>query len=148
MRWRLWTILLLALCGVGVSGYLTYSKFANTELFCLGEGNPCEVVQTSVYAQIGPIPVALVGLGGYLLFALVTALQLRTSGERRRALAGLNFGLALGAFLYSLYLSYLQRFVIGALCTWCVVSALLVTLIFALTVWELRAVTTAYVSDA
>ncbi|MCS6936519.1 MAG: vitamin K epoxide reductase family protein [Candidatus Bipolaricaulota bacterium] len=141
MKWRLWVILCLALAGVGVSGYLTYSKLTNTELLCLGEGNPCEVVQTSIYAYIGPIPVALLGLGGYLLFVLVTALQLKASGERRKTLAGLNFGLALGAFLYSLYLSYLQRFVIGAFCLWCVVSALIVTLIFVLSVWELRVLT-------
>ncbi len=137
--WRLWTILCLAVAGIGVSGYLTYAKFTNTGLFCLGEGNPCEIVQTSIYAQIGPLPVAVLGLMGYVVFVIVTAWQLKTSGETRKALAGLNFGLALGAFLYSAYLSYLQRFVIGALCTWCVVSAVIVTLIFALTIWELRA---------
>lgn len=137
--WRLWTILFLAIAGIGVSGYLTYSKLTNTELLCLGEGNPCEVVQMSIYAQIGPIPVAVLGLMGYIVFVIVTALQLKTSGESRKALAGLNFGLALGSFLYSAYLSYLQRFVLGALCTWCVASAVIVTLIFALAIWELRA---------
>jgi uncharacterized membrane protein len=141
MRWHLWTLLLLALAGIGVSGYLTYAEFTNTELLCLGDGNPCEVVQTSIYAQIGPIPVAVLGLAGYMFLALVTVLQLKTSGESRKALAGLSFGLALGAFLYSAYLSYLQRFVIGEICTWCVASAAIITLIFALTVWELRALT-------
>jgi len=68
-------------------------------------------------------------------------LQLRSSLERRRTLAGLNFGLALGAFLYSVYLTYLELFVIYAICTWCVISAVLVTLILILATWELVALT-------
>lgn len=141
-RWRLWGIFILAAIGVGVAGYLTYEKFAGGGLICWGGSQQCEIVQNSPYSQIGPIPVAVVGLVGYLLFLVVTALQITArSLERRRTLAGLNLGLALGAFLYSVYLTYLELFVIYAICTWCVISAILVTLILILTTWELVALT-------
>lgn len=141
-RWRLWSIFILAAIGVGVAGYLTYEKFAGGGLICWGGSQQCEIVQNSPYSQIGPIPVAVVGLVGYLLFLVVTALQITArSPERRRTLAGLNLGLALGAFLYSVYLTYLELFVIYAICTWCVISAILVTLILILTTWELVALT-------
>lgn len=137
-QWRLWGILFLSVIGVGVSSYLTYEKLSGGELVCLGGGQGCETVQNSPYSQIGPVPVAALGLLGYLLFGIVTILQMRESlWERRRLLAGLNFGLALGAFLYSLYLTYLEVFVIYAICTWCVVSAVLVTLILIGALWEL-----------
>ncbi len=139
--WRLWTIVTLSLIGLGVAGYLTYEKFTGGGLICLGGSQECEIVQNSPYSQIGPIPVAVLGLLGYLIFLVVTALQLRSSLERRRMLAGLNFGLALGAFLYSVYLTYLELFVIYAICTWCVISAVLVTLILILATWELVALT-------
>ncbi len=140
-RWRLWTSGVLALLGIGVSGYLTYEKFSGGQLICLGGGQGCEIVQHSSYSQIGPIPVAVLGLIGYLIFLVVTALQLRSPLERRRMLAGLHFGLALGAFLYSVYLTYLELFVIYAICTWCVISAVLVTLILIFATWELIALT-------
>jgi uncharacterized membrane protein len=140
-RWRLWTIATLALIGLGVAGYLTYEKFTGGGLICWGGSQQCEIVQNSPYSQIGPLPVAVLGLMGYLIFLTVTALQLRSSLERRRTLAGLNFGLALGAFLYSVYLTYLELFVIYAICTWCVISAVLVTLILILATWELVALT-------
>ena len=140
--WRLWAIAVLAVIGLGVAGYLTYEKLSGGELICLGGGQECEIVQNSPYSQIGPIPVAVLGLMGYLVFLVVTALQLRTSSlERRRTLAELNFGLALGAFLYSLYLTYLELFVIYAICTWCVISAILVTLILIVATWELVVLT-------
>lgn len=138
-HWRLRSTLALSVTGVAVAGYMSYVKLSNSALVCLGGGSGCETVQNSIYAQVGPMPVALLGLGGYLTFLLVTALQFRATVELRRTLAGLNFGLALGAFLYSLYLTYLQRFVIKEFCTWCLVSATLVTLILILTIWELRA---------
>lgn len=142
--WRLWAITVLALIGLGVAGYLTYEKFTGGGLVCLGGSQECEIVQNSPYSQIGPIPVATLGLVGYLIFLVVTALQLRASSvESRRVLAGLNFGLALGAFLYSVYLTYLELFVIYAICTWCVISALVVTLILILATWELIALSRA-----
>jgi uncharacterized membrane protein len=138
--WRLWGISVLALIGLGVAGYLTYEKFSGGGLICWGGSQDCEAVQNSPYSQVGPIPVAVLGLIGYLVFLVVTALQIRTSSlEARRLLAGVNFGLALGAFLYSVYLTYLELFVIYAICTWCVISAVLVLFILVLAIWELTA---------
>lgn len=142
-RWRLWGISVLALSGLGVAGYLTYEKFSGGGLICWGGSQDCETVQNSPYSQVGPIPVAVIGLIGYLVVLVVTAVQRRTSSlETRRTLAGVNFGLALGAFLYSVYLTYLELFVIYAICTWCVISAVLMTLILVLAIWELIALST------
>lgn len=142
-RWRLWGISVLALSGLGVAGYLTYEKFSGGGLICWGGSQDCETVQNSPYSQVGPIPVAVIGLIGYLVVLVVTAVQRRTSSlETRRTLAGVNFGLALGAFLYSVYLTYLELFVIYAICTWCVISAVLMTLILVLAIWELIALRT------
>jgi uncharacterized membrane protein len=135
--WRLWGILVLAVIGLGVAGYLTYEKLSGVGLICWGGSQDCETVQNSPYSQVGPIPVAVIGLVGYLIFLVVTSAQLRASSEMRRTLAGMNFGMALGAFLYSVYLTYLEVFVIYAICTWCVISAVVVTLILILTAWEL-----------
>lgn len=144
-NWRLWSILILSVIGLGVAGYLTYEKFSGSGLICWGGSQECEIVQNSPYSQVGPLPVAAIGFVGYLVFLVVTALQIKTSSvERHRTLAGLNFGLALGAFLYSVYLTYLELFVIYAICTWCVISAIVVTLIWILTMWELGALNKAY----
>ncbi len=130
-NWLELLILVLALLGVGISGYLTYTKFSNTTTVCLGLGE-CETVQNSPYAVIFGIPIALLGLLAYL-----TILALWWWGRNpERANADLTpvgiFGISLFGFLYSLYLTYLEFFVIEALCPWCLASFLVMTAIMAI----------------
>lgn len=110
----------LALLGLGISIYLTYVHYAGIKPVCAVNGG-CEKVQSSRYATPGGVPVALVGLIGYV--AILVAL-LTPDGERSRvalvALTALGFGV-------SLYLTYLELFVIHAICQWCVGSAVLMT---------------------
>ena len=110
----------LALLGVAIAAYLTYVHYAELEPVC-GLGGDCERVQTSEYAEVAGIPVAVLGLGGYLL--ILVSLGIR--GE-----AGLLAGatLALVGFGFSAYLTYLELFVIDAICQWCVMSAVLMAL--------------------
>lgn len=117
---------LLALCGVGVAGYLTWVHYAGLEPFCAGGGG-CERVQNSRYADLAGIPVAVIGLAGYL--AILASLT--TGGEVGR-LAGA--GVALAGFGFSVYLTYLELFEIEAICQWCVVSAVLMTALAATTI--------------
>jgi len=109
----------LALLGVAIAAYLTYVHYAELEPVC-GLGGDCERVQTSEYAEVAGIPVAVLGLGGYLL--ILASLGVR--GE-----AGLLAGatLALVGFGFSAYLTYREIVTIDAICTWCVASAVVMS---------------------
>ncbi|MGI9097761.1 MAG: vitamin K epoxide reductase family protein [Solirubrobacteraceae bacterium] len=122
--------LLTAVLGVGVAGYLTYVHYAGLQPFCAGGSHGCERVQSSSYASLGGIPVAVLGLAGYL--AIAAALVAPGEGARLAAAA-----LAVSGFGFSAYLTYLELFVIDAICQWCVVSAVLLTVLAALAVWRL-----------
>ena len=121
--------LVVALLGVAVAGYLTYVHYAGLEPFCAGGGQGCERVQSSSYAELAGIPVAVLGLAGYLAIAAA----LLVAGEPARLAAA---GLAVSGFGFSAYLTYLELFVIDAICQWCVASAVLLTLLAGLTVWR------------
>jgi uncharacterized membrane protein len=118
-------ILILALIGIGVAGYLTYVHYAGLKVLCLSSGG-CETVQASRFAKLGGVPVALLGLIGYI--GILGSLAIRSELGR---LAG--FGIALIGFLFSLYLTYRELFTIKAICQWCVSSAVLMTLLAVLT---------------
>jgi uncharacterized membrane protein len=122
--------LVVAGLGVCVAGYLTYVHYAGLEPFCAGGGHGCERVQSSSYAKLGGIPVAVLGLAGYLAIAAA----LLAPGERARLAAA---ALAVTGAGFSAYLTYLELFVIDAICQWCVASAVLLTLLAVLTAWRL-----------
>jgi uncharacterized membrane protein len=122
--------LVTASLGICVAGYLTYVHYAGLQPFCAGGGHGCERVQSSTYASVGGIPVAVVGFAGYLAIAV----SLLAPGDRAR-LAAAAFALSGAGF--SVYLTYLELFVIHAICQWCVASAVLLTALAVLTVWRL-----------
>lgn len=131
----------LALLGMGISAYLTYVKLAGAEIICLGGGQGCEVVNLSPYSQIAGIPIAAMGFGAYLaIFALSSWEAIAHVSIRQHLRLGI-FALSFIGVLYSAYLTYLQRFVIGAVCTWCVASAIMMSFIFVLALISLRRVT-------
>jgi uncharacterized membrane protein len=120
---------LLALAGLGVASYLAFVEVTGGEAVC-GPVGDCNTVQQSSYANLfGVIPVGLLGVGGYVAMAAAWFVaangpsHLRDPG--RRALLGMA---ALGTAL-SAYLTFLEPFVIGATCMWCLSSAVIVTLI-------------------
>jgi uncharacterized membrane protein len=113
----------LSSTGVAVSGYLTYVHYVGLIPIC-GISQGCETVQTSPYAFLAGIPVALLGLLVYLIL-LASCIP---SGERR-LIAG--FGLSLVGFAFSAYLTYREVFTIHAICSWCVTSAIVFTLLAA-----------------
>jgi uncharacterized membrane protein len=116
----------LILVGIGIAGYLTYVHYAEIDPVCAGAGADCRIVQASDYAELAGVPVTLIGLLGYLALAAT----LLVPGERGRA-AGM--GLALVGAGFSLYLTYLELFVIDAICQWCVASAVLMVALAILT---------------
>jgi uncharacterized membrane protein len=121
------TIAIAVLCviGIGIASYLTYVHYAGLKVLCLSSGG-CETVQASKYAKLDGIPVAVLGLAGYVTILLSLAVR----GDLGRA-AG--FGIALIGFLFSMYLTYRELFTIKAICQWCVGSAVLMTLLVMLT---------------
>ncbi|MBI2861532.1 MAG: vitamin K epoxide reductase family protein [Chloroflexi bacterium] len=134
--WRPFSQLTLSLAGAGVAAYLTYTHLARTAPFCAGYGG-CDVVNASPYAEMLGIPVAALGLGMYLLLALLALLRVLSLGPPAQNVDLSTFGLSLVGVIFSGYLTYLELFVIGAICLWCVASALVVTAIFGLSLYGL-----------
>jgi uncharacterized membrane protein len=120
----------VAVAGLLVSAYLTWSQLRGVAPVCVGSGSGCQTVQTSRYAQIMGFPVAALGVLAYAGLLLSAAIR----GERS-ALFGLF--VALVSVLFSAYLTYLELFVIGAICQWCLASAVLVVAALILTALRL-----------
>jgi len=131
-------VALLALAGIFVALYLTLYKFGVLgELSCsVGD---CETVNTSRWAVFLGLPVAAWGLGAYVvLFAIALAGQGERYEDSRRVAIALA-AISGGGVLFSGWLTYLELFVIHAICIWCVTSAVIVTLVFIASLLDLRA---------
>jgi uncharacterized membrane protein len=128
-HWPGWTVGLIILAGLAVAAYLSYVEVAQAQAIC-GPVGDCNAVQQSPYARLfGLIPIGV--LGFYAYAALGLGWLLRDRGPVRWNL-GLALGLwlgALGGTLFSIYLTVLEPFVIGATCMWCVTSAVTMTLL-------------------
>jgi uncharacterized membrane protein len=134
--WLRWAGLVLAGLGALDAIYLTYIKLAHARAAFCQVGGGCDVVNSSAYSTIQGIPLAVFGLGMYLAVLGVLALENRAAllSEYGRLAV---FGLALTGTLYSAYLTYLELYVIHAICPYCVVSAVLVTLLLGVAVMRL-----------
>jgi uncharacterized membrane protein len=130
--WLAWATPILALAGLGVAIYLTYVEGAQAQAIC-GPIGDCNAVQSSQYAMIfGVIPVGLFGALGYIGILIAWAWR-RWREDALANLAGLAlFIMAAFGVLYSIYLTYLELFVIRAVCIWCISSAVIMTLILLL----------------
>jgi uncharacterized membrane protein len=128
---------LVALGGVFVAGYLTLYKLGYIGTLACAVGS-CETVQTSRWATLFGYPVAAWGVAYYVgllavILAGLTAPLADSRGVSRLLVAATATGL-----LFSLWLTYLELFVIHAICMWCVISALLATALFAISLLDLR----------
>ena len=108
----------VALAGIAIAAYLTWAHYHDSALVCVAGGG-CETVQRSSYAEIGGLPVALLGLVSY---SVVLGLILWDTPHARLGAAMLAFvGLA-----FSAYLLVVQLFVIDAVCVWCLANDMLI----------------------
>lgn len=122
----------MILAGIGLvdSLYLTYVKLSNSYAIC-GPIGDCESVNQSVYAEIAGIPIALLGAGAYLTILLL--LLLENQGEFWAEYSPIMvFGISLAGVLYSAYLTYIEIYVLRAICPYCVLSAVVLVLLLAL----------------
>jgi len=131
--WRSASVPVVCALGLVVAGYLSYVEITQTQAIC-GPVGDCNTVQQSAYARLfGLVPVGLLGLAGY--FAIATSWGLSRWGGRHWAdwatLAA--FGLSLAGATFSVYLTFLELFVIGATCAWCLASSALISTLVWLT---------------
>jgi uncharacterized membrane protein len=122
-----YTTIALALLGAGVAAYLTYTHYAHVKVAC-SLGSQCETVQHSAYADLAGVPVALLGLVGYVL---ILGGLLRPSWDPTRLA---TVALTVVGFGFSAYLTYRELFTIHAICQWCVSSAVIMTFLMVLTI--------------
>jgi uncharacterized membrane protein len=129
MKNRLLTaILLLSLAGMGVSSVSLYHHYDKAESsFCDFSGKfNCDIVNRSIYSHLGPMPVAFIGILGYLSLVFMTHLCRKRTGVKT-----LLFGMALAGLGFALYLTYIEGFVLAA---WCVLCLTSLALIFTITI--------------
>lgn len=130
-------IFILSLVGIMVSGYLLYTYVANTPIVCANTG--CETVRESPYSYFLGVPLPAFGLIFFISILILSFLRTTLDKIDHSHLASrLIFVASLVGVVISAYLTYLEAFVIRAYCTWCIVSAIVVSGIFILSVIELR----------
>ena len=124
-----WLIPLLAIIGIGISLYLTYVEVTHSTAICGPIGN-CNTVQQSPYARLfGVLPVGILGAIGYAVL-LVLWLVARMGPEKwKRYAIVLMWAGAWFGIMFSIYLTFLEPFVIGSACIWCISSAIVMTLL-------------------
>lgn len=119
---------LLTLAGIGIASYLTTVHYADQPIVCSGIGD-CELVNQSKYASLAGVPVALLGGLAYVsMLALIGGAWLRRSAT----LLAAAWGIALAGFAFSMYLTYIELYVLDAICIYCVGSASILTALLAL----------------
>ena len=140
------TLVLLAAVGIGIALYLTLYKVGVIGVLSCSIGS-CETVNTSKWSVLMGIPIAAWGLAAY---AALLVLAMAGSTEAREAsvpIARMLVALAAWSVLFSAWLTYLELFVIHAICIWCVTSALLWVVILAVSVADLRSVSRAAIAS-
>lgn len=137
VRPLLWTSVMLAGFGIFISGYLVTKRFTGGNLVCTRWAD-CDVVNNSVYSQFYGVPVCVIGLAGYLALLGLALAALWATGRRQRQILCLGLSLSFGGVGFSAYLTYLEIYVIEALCSWCVSSAIVITLLAIVTAIALR----------
>jgi uncharacterized membrane protein len=116
----------VALAGLGIATYLTVVHYAGGEPVC-AVAHGCATVQQSDYAALAGVPVALLGVLGYL--GVLAALA--RDGEAWRTAAAF---LSLAGLAFSGWLTYVEVGILDAICIWCVGSAICMALLTVLTV--------------
>ncbi len=134
-KWLFRISVALTIIGLAVSIYMTIYKLTDNQSMCIGNGG-CSKVNSSVYAEVYGVPVAVLGIAGY------AALMVMLFIENRHPFLQANgtmiiFGMALIGFLFTLYLIYVEAALIHALCPFCLTSQIAMSIFFILSVIRL-----------
>lgn len=125
-----WIVVALALVGLAVAGYLTALKLGGNQAFLCRDGSGCDMVQASRYSILAGVPTAMWGAGIYLAIAVLAAMP-RTARRWQAA-----FMLVSSAVAFSIYLTYLSIFVIGATCPYCLASGAVALALLVVMLWR------------
>lgn len=123
--WRDRTIPILAVIGLAVAFYLSFVEVSGSDAVC-GPVGDCNSVQQSVYAKIFGIPIGILGMLGYIVILAAWSLRRLPGQIGDLAANGLPITIFFGV-AFSIYLTFLEPFVIGATCMWCLASAAVMT---------------------
>jgi uncharacterized membrane protein len=115
----------VATIGIGVATYITIADSGGGHPLCLAGGSGCQTVANSSYSHLFGVNVAVFGISGYVLLVAAALVP----GDPGRFL---GLVVSLVGFGFSAYLTYLELFVINAICQWCVASAVLMAVLLAL----------------
>lgn len=129
-HWPNWSIPMLTIIGLVAALYLSYVEVTGNKAICGPVGN-CNSVQESPYARLfGVIPIGVMGAVGYI--AILSAWLIQKYGPQSlRGISSLAiWGMTWFGILFSIYLTFLEPFVIGATCAWCLTSAIVMMFIF------------------
>ena len=125
------------LFGLLVSGYLSYLKLTDVPSVCIQSGPfNCNVVLNSIYSEVGGIPIAYLGFLVYLLIGFITLFEGRMTIFRQYGRL-ISFGVGLFAWLFSMWLVFVQFALLQALCPWCLSHETNFTILFALICYRL-----------
>ncbi len=138
---------LVSLLGLFVSAYLYLYKIGRIGTLACGTGG-CETVQASAWSRFAGVEVALIGVVGYASLLAVALVSLRPNLADRSWPAAAFTSLAAAGVLFTIYLTYLELFVIHAICRWCVGSAAIIATLLVLGLLELRRLRTSPVPGA
>ena len=133
-KWSLWSYLILSFAGFIDAAYVTVKFYLSSPLSCAFFEN-CNQVINSSYAKIFGAPISLLGAVFYLTIFLLSVYYLDV--KRQQALKAIFFLTALG-FIFSLYLLYVQAFLLNQFCLYCLISAIISMLLFSNTVYNYR----------
>lgn len=128
---------LLSLPGMGAAGYLTYSHYVDEPTMCAGIGS-CQTVQTSEYSAIAGVPVALMGFGYFAAIGLLSVARLFRVPLAVDWGTPVAFMMAVAGVAFVAYLTFVELFVIDAVCPWCVAVAVMTTISLGLVLWARR----------
>jgi uncharacterized membrane protein/thiol-disulfide isomerase/thioredoxin len=124
-----WAVPTLTIAGIFVAAYMTYIEITHTQAICGPIGN-CNAVQQSSYAVVlGILPVGLLGIAGYILILASWIFYRRGPARWQNITALLCWGLVWFGVFFSFYLTFIEAFVIGATCAWCITSATIMMLL-------------------
>ena len=138
MRWG--ALAVLAMAGMGVAAYLTYSHYADQPIACAGLSG-CQAVENSEYSKLVGIPVAVLGMlfCAGLLALVVARLARLPLAEEWAPLAA--FSMTLTGVAFAAYLTYIELFVVEDVCIWCASFASIITVAWLITIVDVLAPT-------
>lgn len=134
-KWLYRATFALVIVGLLVSIYMTIYKVTSNDSMCLGSGD-CSTVNASRYSEVNGIPVAAIGILGYVAILGVLLFENRNTFFKQNGTL-LIFGMALTGFIFTVWLIYVEIALLKAICPFCVTSQVAMTIIFILAVIRL-----------